>query len=154
MNFNFRYSTLLFLAVLCFFQPARAQYDFTGNGLPDLVLTQVEADGSLKWVAQDLNDLVTKDLGIFGQSEYQTNIAEWTAPGVASRAYVTIDKKGYFYLSVEGVEESVPLGVSYENATVILGGHSDGTADAILVLPRGSLWSWCLTLPEFGVGSP
>jgi hypothetical protein len=140
------------LAVGLFALPqARAQYDFTGNGLPDIVLTQAEADGSLRWVAQDFEDLATKDLGIFGRSGYQTNIGEWTAQGVPSRAYVTRDRKGYFYVSVEGVEESIPLGASYENATVILGRDSNGngTADATLVLPRGTIWSWRFTFDPF-----
>jgi hypothetical protein len=66
---------LCFVAVFGSGVCAYAQYDLTGNGTPDLVLTKEEPDGRLRWLAQDLETGQVEDLGIFGPAGYQLNVA-------------------------------------------------------------------------------
>jgi hypothetical protein len=62
MHLRILSNSFLSFCVLIVAQVGAAQYDYTGNQIPDTILTQVLDDGSLTWFAQDPIDFSIKDL--------------------------------------------------------------------------------------------
>lgn len=157
INMNYAYTRpyrlFIFLFLFTFPKLVFGQYDLTGNGIPDLILVQADEYGRLRWIAQDIETLETRDLEIFGQSGYQSNMGAWLKKGIPTRAYVTRDRFGQFMLFVEGVSEAITIGRSMIRSSIFLGRDSDGSGLNDVTFVNGdriSLWSWIFSFDPVG----
>lgn len=130
-----------------------AQDDLNGNKVPDFFLTQIEPDSRIRWIAQDLKNLETEDLGIFGQAGYQLNMSAWRTINLPSRSYVLRDQFNQFMLFVEGISDPVAIGQSKGVGSVFLGRDLDssGLSDAVVIYSnRERLWAWIISFDPLG----
>ena len=152
MNYQNRLH-LSFLLILINFgtSTAYSQTDFDKDGLQEVVVTQVEADKQLRWLANELQSNEVIDLGLFGQEGLQTNVGYWKEPGVPTRALVRQDDNAQFQLIVEDYATNVTLGASKARSYVLLGRdiNDTGTADAVLIDGERKLWSWKFLFDPF-----
>jgi hypothetical protein len=150
-TFYFDRSDSIELSVLLHAKVLYGQFDFNGNGTPDLLITNVEDDLTLSWAGNDLLTGEVSELSNFGQAGWKAVTGAWEQPGIVARTLVRRDELEQVSLTLPTSRENLILGVVTGKVTAIIGrdSNSNGTADAVLVLERGKKLSWRFLFDPF-----
>jgi hypothetical protein len=126
-------------------------HDNGGTNPGNLVFVRSNDDGGLEWFSQDLDDFLVTDMGSFGQNGWEALMAPWQTPGQYSKTTLRKTGLGQYVLAISDLPEELSLGQWSGRAILNVGRdiNGNGTADALMVVPREKKLSWRLISDPF-----